>query len=314
MLGDSPVKERSIGLFLHTRRNDYQRLQEADAVSTAHRLKLPLQVQFAENDATVQSQQIYAFVRTYAPGSAVIVEGVSDDPLKLALRYAASSAMPCFLLHRSPTYLTDLRREFPSLAMGVVTADQKDIGRIQGRQFDTLLTGSGSMLYVLGPSGSSAATDRLAGMKEVVDRSGIKYQTLSGDWTEGSSERALNTWLRTAGAGKGLALVGCQNDAMALGALRALSMSAAMLGRPELAKVGVTGVDGLPDHGVEFVDAQRFLATVVVPPVAGQALELVHRSWTTPSFVPPPVVFLPVRSYPELSRLSGRIALARGRR
>ena len=303
------MKDQSIGLFLLTRQNDYQRLQEKDAVTTAHRLKVPLEVHFAENDAYVQAQQIFAFVHSHPAGSALVVEPVGDSALKPAIRHAALAGMSWFLLHRSVAFVSELRREFPATLMSLVAADQKEIGRVQGKQFDMMLGGSGSILYVHGPAASSAATERFAGMKEIIDRTSIKYQMVYGDWTEESGEKAVSSWLFGPGANVSLRLVACQNDAMAVGALRALSRGAAMLGRADLARLEVTGVDGLADHGLQLVDRKRLAATIVMPPVAGRAIELIHQAWTTAGFVPPAVVLAPVRSYPDITRLSVRVPL-----
>jgi len=88
---------------------------------------------------------------------------------------------------------------------------------------------------------------------------------------------------------------------MAAGAARALPRAAAMLGRDDLGKVSVTGVDGTPEHGIPLVDRQRLAATVIMPPADGHAIELVHQTWSTPGFSPPVLVRQSVRSYPELA-------------
>src|SRR5262249_32462871 len=161
-----------------------------------------------------------------------------------------------------------------------VTADHKEIGRIQGKQFISLLRGRGGLLYVCGPQGASAANDRLAGMKEVIAGSPIVCHVVHGDWTEKSGEATVSRWLKDLDPATTIQLVGCQNDAMATGALRALPRAAAMLGRDDL-RVPVTGVDGTPEHGIPLVDRKRLAATVIMPPAAGHAIELVHQTWTT---------------------------------
>jgi ABC-type sugar transport system substrate-binding protein len=301
------MKEKTAGLFLLTRQNDYQRLQETAAVAMAQHLKLPLQVHFAENDARVQAEAVYAFIHAHPAGSAVLVEPVNDAAVEPAARHAARAGMGWILLNRTNAYLHGLRLEFPSLPIGVVTADQKEIGRIQGKQFEALLRGKGTMLYVCGPAGASAANDRLAGMREVLDTTQIRHVAIFGDWTESGAEKAVSSWLKGAGASTPVQLVGCQNDAMAAGALRALA-SAAIADRPGLAQTPVTGVDGNPQFGVPLVDRRRLAATVMMPPVAGQAVELIHAAWHKPDFSVPAVTKLPVRSYPEIGSVTLRAA------
>jgi len=301
------MKDKTAGLFLLTRQNDYQRLQETAAVAMAQHLKLPLEVHFAENDARVQAQAVYGFIHAHPAGSAVIIEPVNDAAIEQMARHAVRAGIGWLLLNRTNGYMHALRLEFPSLPIGTVTADQKEIGRIQAKQFEALLRGKGTVLYVCGPTGASAASDRLAGMREVLDTTQIRHVPTHGDWTEQGAEKAVSTWLRGAGASTPIHLVGCQNDAMAAGALRALA-SAAILGRPGLAQTPVTGVDGNPQFGVDLVDRKRLAATVVMPPVAGQAIELIYGAWHKPDFSLPAVVRLPVRSYPEIGSVTLRAA------
>jgi len=295
------MKDRTIGLFLLARQNEYQRLQEAAASAMAHHLKTPLDVHFSESDAFVQTEQIYAFIHAHPPGSVLVVESVVDESLEPVARHAALAGMGWYLLHRIVAYMDLLRREFPALPIGTVTSDQKEIGRIQGKHFEALLSGKGAVLYLQGPAGSSIAADRLAGMKEVIDSTRITYQLIRGDWSEESGEAAVSKWLEESGARTHVQLLGCQNDAMAVGAMRALARGLVASGRRDLGTVLVTGVDGNPDYGIPLVDRKRLAATVIMPPAAGQAVQLIHEAWTKPGFSPPPIVRLPVRSYPDLS-------------
>jgi ABC-type sugar transport system substrate-binding protein len=300
------MKDRTIGLFLLARQNEYQRLQEAAATAMAHHLKTPLDVHFSESNAYIQTKQIFDFVHAHPAGSALIVESVIDDALEPVARHAALAGMGWCLVHRIVGYMDRLRREFPALPIGTVTSDQKEIGRIQGKHFEALLSGKGTVLYVQGPDGSSIAADRLAGMRDVIDRTSIKYELVRGDWSEQSGEEAVSSWLGDkAGHGR-VQLVGCQNDAMAAGALRALARAAASHGQRDLDAVPVTGVDGNPDYGIPLVDRKRLAATVIMPPATGQVVQLIHEAWTTPGFAPPAITRLPVRSYPELGLVALR--------
>jgi ABC-type sugar transport system substrate-binding protein len=299
------MKDRTIGVFLLARENEYQRLQEAAARETGHRLGVPLDVYFSD-DAYVQTKQIYDFVHAHPAGSALIVESVVDETLAPVARHAALAGMGWYLLHRIVAYMDQLRREFPALPIGTVTSDQRQIGRLQGQHFAALLGSEGLVLYVQGPAGSTIAVDRLVGMRDAISSTALKHQLVRGDWSEQSGEAAVAKWLEERPARSQLKLVGCQNDAMAVGALRALARAAIAYKLPELSSLPVTGVDGNPEYGIALVNRQRLAATVVMPPAAGKAVELIHEAWTTPGFVPPPIRQLPVRSYPELSALAQR--------
>jgi ABC-type sugar transport system substrate-binding protein len=301
------MKDKTAGLFLLTRQNDYQRLQETAAIAMAQQLRLPLEVHFAENDPRVQAQAVYKFIHAQRAGSAVLIEPVSDTAIEQMARHAALAGIGWLLLNRTNGYMHALRLEFPTIPIATVTADQREIGRIQGKQFEALLRGKGTVLYVCGPVAASATSDRLAGMREVLDTTPIRYVSVFADWTEQGAEKTVSAWLKGAGASTPIQLVGCQNDAMAAGALRALA-GASTSGRPGLAQTPVTGVDGNPHFGIDLVDRKRLAATVVMPPVAGHAIELLHSAWNKSDFSIPLVVRLPVRSYPEIGSVTLRAA------
>jgi ABC-type sugar transport system substrate-binding protein len=292
------MKDRTIGLFLLARQNEYQRLQEASATAMAHHLKTPLDVYFSESNSYVQTKQIYDFIHAHPAGSALVVESVVDEALEPVARHAVLAGMGWYLLHRIVPYMDHLRREFPKLPIGTVTSDQKEIGRIQGKHFEALLQGKGTVLYVQGPSGSSIAADRFSGMREVIEGTSIAYHLVRGDWSEESGEAAVSKWLENNRAGSPFQLLGCQNDAMAVGAMRALSRVAAS-GQRDLGSVLVTGVDGNPEYGIPLVDRKRLAATIIMPPAAGHAVQVIHEAWTT-GHAAPAIVRLPVRSYPDL--------------
>jgi hypothetical protein len=62
------------------------------------------------------------------------------------------------------------------------------------------------------------------------------------------------------------------------------------------------GVDGLPRTGQAFVNRGLLIATVVVPPVAGLALEAVVKAITTQT-QPPDLHLIPSCSYPAIESL-----------
>jgi ribose transport system substrate-binding protein len=256
-----------------------------------------------------QTKQIYDFVHTKPAGSALIVESVVDEPLAPVARHAVLAGMGWYLLHRVVPYLDRLRREFPRIPIGSVTSDQREIGRIQGSHFMTLLGGRGVVLYVQGPAGSSIAADRLAGVRDAVGAKPIQLHLVRGDWSEQGGEAAVAQWLDQNTTRADLKLVGCQNDAMGAGAGRALGRAAIMHKLPQLDTLPVTGVDGNPDYGITLVTRRRLAATVVMPPAAGRAIEVVHEAWAS-GLIAPPIVQLPVHSYPDLALLAARVSRA----
>jgi ABC-type sugar transport system substrate-binding protein len=178
--------------------------------------------------------------------------------------------------------------------------DQKEVGRIQGRQCRALLPGGGHALCIQGPAGSTATLDRLAGLEETLG-AGFEVRTLNGDWTEASGEKAVTSWLRLKTAGAfSPDIVVSQNDSMAAGARKALREH-----HREWGSLPFLGCDGLPDGGQRMVAQGDLAATVITPSNTGPAIEIVFR-WLRTQQMPSREVLLPPRSHPPEDRIRPR--------
>jgi ABC-type sugar transport system substrate-binding protein len=284
---------------------EFQRMQAEDARSAAREGGLDLEVLYAENNAVVQIQQLYPVV--HAPADrrphVVIVHTVAGEGLERLARSAVQAGIGWILLNRRVAYLDELRRQQPQLPIGMIGADNLEIGRIQGRQFQALVPNGGLVLYIQGPADTSAAQDRLAGAEEVCGRR-IHLKVLEGQWTEASGEQAISQWLHLKQFQTSPPrLIGCQNDAMAEGARRALQAAAAKY--PSLAKVPITGVDGLLDGGRRHVDQGTLAATVITPSNTGPAIRLLIDTLQGRASFPREQLLTP-SSYPDLSELGAR--------
>ncbi len=151
------------------------------------------------------------------------------------------------------------------------------MGRIQGRQFAALAK-QGNVLYIEGPSGGGAAAAlRTKGMLSVKP-AGLELKVLKGDWTERSGHHAIKSWLSLSTSRKlDIRVVGCQNDAMAMGARKAFGELPGAQERERWLKVPFTGCDGVTKTGQEWVRRGLLTATVVTPPTAGLALEILVK-------------------------------------
>jgi ribose transport system substrate-binding protein len=281
---------------------EFQQLQAKDARETAARLGLEVEVAFAEGHAVVQIQQLFKHI--HAPEAerpvAIVVEAATGEGLERVARNAVKAGIGWILVNARVSYVDELRQAHPGLPIAMLGADQREVGRIQGRQCRALLPSGGNVLCVQGPADSSVTLDRFEGLKEALG-TGFELRGLNGEWTEASGEKAIVTWLRlkTAEAFRP-DLVACQNDSMAAGARQAL-----LLHRREWGSVPFLGCDGLPDGGQKMVTHGRLAATVVTPSNTGPALELVAR-WLQTKQVPPREVRLSSRSHPPEDRLRPR--------
>jgi ABC-type sugar transport system substrate-binding protein len=280
-------------------------LQETDAVAVARRLKIPLETRFADNSVDTQIEQIGTFLQSCSSSSMAVIEAVDDESLADLAHTAVRAGIGWLLLQRVAQYLRPLRSAFPTATISTISADHEEIGRLQGKQALALLRGRGTVLYVRGPQTASSAADRLRGFLEVASGAAITHHVVSADWTEAGSEKLVSNWFMSSENAGGVQLISCQNDAMAMGAIRGAARAAAIARHPEWTSLPVTGVDGNPDFGKLMVDQQRLAATVLMPSAAGRAIELINDLWTVPRFSPPVIVRLAVQSYPDLAQVIG---------
>jgi ribose transport system substrate-binding protein len=188
-----------------------------------------------------------------------------------------------------------------------VTADQKEIGRQQARQFAAVLPdGRGDVLYVQGRQNSFATKERMMGLLEELPRTGgvrLNGYRVYGDWSPESVQPAIESWAKLGGKIDWIQAAGAQNDDMAL-ALAALLHGG---GR----SIPVIGVDGL-NTGRQAVARGTLAGTVVQPLGVGHAL----RVFRDLSMGRPPQklipqdgnIVLPPESYPPLDELRRRSA------
>jgi ABC-type sugar transport system substrate-binding protein len=268
--------KRKVAVGLLSDQQEFQVLQARDAEAAARRNDLEIEVVYADMNPLEQIHQLFRFIHAPAEDrpAAIVVETVVGEGLERVARNAVQAGIAWVLLNRNVPYLKELREKHPEVLVGAVGTDQLEVGRIQGRQFKVLLPSGGNVLYLQGPSDTSAAQERLRGAQETIAGTGIELHVLSGQWTEASGEKAVRGWLRLKSSDTlPPDLVGSQNDAMALGARRAIESLA-----PERASVPFTGCDGLPEGGQRLVREGKLAATVVTPSNTGPALDLVAKA------------------------------------
>jgi ribose transport system substrate-binding protein len=294
------MKRLNIVLALVTRDNDYQREQAAVGEAAARRLGVDLRIVYAEGDAIAQTRQLLALVRPGATNrpDAIIVEPIGTSMPQVA-KTTVAAGVGWVVLNREVTDLGALRKG-ASVPIGCVDRDNVEVGRIQARQMAALLPSGGTVLYIEGPV-AEVARQRRAGLDEVKPAN-IEVKTLRGRWTEESGFQLLTSRLQLQWSqAPDVQLIGSQNDAMAMGARRAIEGLTAAQQREQWLKVPFTGCDGVPSSGQAWVRQGLLTATVITPVLAGVALDLLVRAFNTSTQMPevtitPPTAFPP----PEL--------------
>jgi ribose transport system substrate-binding protein len=292
------MKKLKFLVSLTTNDNDYQIEQANSADQVARKLGVDVQIIYAENDAINQSTQILKVIQA-APEfhpAAIIFEPVGGTALPQVARAAASAGIGWAVLNRDANYINELRAITHAPVFNL-SSDHVEIGRIQSRQIAALLPKGGSILYIQGPSENSAAKERTAGMLEGKPVN-IQVIFLKGQWTEESSRRSVQSWLKLSTSRKApVDLIAAQDDSMAIGARKGFQELPNELERERWLALPFIGCDGLPKTGQSWVRSGLLTATVFVPPNAGQAIEMIvdsiqnkkplpERALTAPSSVP----------------------------
>lgn len=299
------MKKLSVLVALITQDNDFQQEQAAVAETTAHKLDLDLKIIYAENDGVNQSLQLVQAIQV-SPDlrpDAIVVEPVGTAMPQVA-NAAAVAGIGWVVLNRTVDYISELRRKCscPVFSLG---SNNENVGRIQGEQFNALMPAGGNVLYVEGPSTSEAARERTIGMLGV-KRQDIAVKALKGDWTDTGAYNAVKSWLRLSTSKElKIAVVGCQNDAMALGARRAIQESVEGSERERMLNLPFTGCDGVPSKGQTYVQRRTLAATVVTPPMTGQALEMLTAAIRS-KIQPAAHTFTVAASFPPINELSAK--------
>jgi len=297
------VNKLRIFVSLITEGNDYQQEQAATARTAARDLGVDVEIAFADGDSITQSTQILKSIQAdpVLRSSAVIVEPVGGTGLPQVAKAANAVGIGWGLLNREADYIAELRRGSQTPTF-VVTSDHVEIGSIQAKQLAAMLPDGGSVLYILGPTESAAARDRKAGF-EAACPNNVQILSVRGKWTEESSHNSVTTWLKLGGAAKAsVRAIVAQNDAMAMGARNAFEKCGDPQERVKWLSLPFTGCDGLAKTGQAWVRQGLLAATVITPPMAGLAVQLMTAALRTGKMVPMRTV-TQLESYPPIEKL-----------
>lgn len=298
------MENLNVVIALTTRQNDYQAEQAQSAIEAANRQGIKINIIYADGDAVNQSQQLVKIIqdRNSRP-SAILVEPIGT-PMPQVAKAAVAAGIGWGILNREAEYIPELRRT-ASVPVFAVSPDQEEVGKIQGKQLAAIAT-DGNVLYVEGPSTSSAASLRSKGMLSTKP-AGVELKMLKGDWSEASAQHSVKSWLSLSTSRQlQIRAVVCQNDAMAMGARKAFA-DLTDADRDQWLDTPFLGCDGVTKTGQEWVRAGHLRATVVIPPMAGLALEMLANALSSGSMPPERTVCAP-RSFPEFAEIIAKRA------
>ena len=299
MFPDSNPQGPRILVGLVSENNDYQKAQAQAAEDAANANLASVEMVYCNGDAVEQSQQLLQ--RVLAKSDESKISGIIVQPVGTSLRQVAQAAAAAgigwVILHREVEYFSELRAKH-SVPIFAVSSDHKEEGHIHAMQLAALLPKGGRVLYITGPNVDSVAQKRADGINHSKPAN-IQLLTMRGNWSVESGHKAVLSWWKlSTSKQQPIDAVVAQNDAMALGAKQALQELAEEI----LAKVFVIGCDGVPESGQLWVKKGDLKATVIVPVVAGVAVEMLVKGIKEKRTFPEQTVIAPT-SYPNLTEL-----------
>lgn len=117
----------------------------------------------------------------------------------------------------------------------------------------------------------------------------------------------LHTVLKKLSADQSLlaAIVGCQYDGIAIGAIKAFQGHGDSVERQKWSNIPFTGVDGLRDEGQAWVDRGMLAATILTPTTTQLGMQMIIDALKK-GIQPPERTLMDLKSYPSLDQLAFR--------
>ncbi len=303
------MKKLKFLVSLRDEDNPYQKQNETAARDAAHRLGVDAEILYANNDAITQSEQLLNVIQSPKDlrPDGIVCAPVGTTLMRVA-QYAAAAGIGWGLLNREGDYIEELRKAYES-PMFSVSPDQAEIGRIQGRQIGALLREGGMVLYLIGPSGNHISEQRLTWM-QTAKPANVQVRTLTGDWTELGGFKAVTRWLQLRTSHEApVSLIAGQNDDMAMGARRAFEEQTTGVLRQRWLNLPYIGCDCCPGAGKEWIRRGLLTASIINPPTAGLALELMVKAVQAKSQAPERTAVDP-ESFPAVEKLTATLTHA----
>jgi ribose transport system substrate-binding protein len=296
------MEKLNVLVSLITEDNDYQREQALAARAAAQKLGANVEIIYANNDAVQQTLQILQFIQQPAKRpDAILVEPIGTGMPQVA-KAAVSAGIAWGLINTGADYLAGLRRH-AMVPVFAVMSDNEQIGKIQGQQITALLGDVGCVLSIEGPGIREVARLRTKGMMASKPAT-VMVKSLKGDWTQRGGYHAVKSWLSlSTSRDMNIGMIACQNDDMAMGARRAFEELPDMQQRDQFLRLPIIGCDGVEKAGLTWVRQGRLTATVVSPPIMGDAMQMLFASRKNGS-QPQEVTLIAPNSFPPLAEIA----------
>jgi ribose transport system substrate-binding protein len=257
----------------------YQLLQQEAAIAEAKNAAVNAEIIFAPGFDHLRVIRKRLGDTSAPPVDAVVVEPGSVSSTGLILKDLKGKT-GLVLLNAWSAEVENYATGWGKHPFGTVSVDHTRLGQVQGKQVTALLPQGGHVLCVTGPQRSSAAQERLEGLKSSLRSDVTLYETGAGGWTESDGAAAFDSWygLFKTRSFK-VDVIAAQSDELAVGARNACEALPNPAHREMLSKAHFLGVDACPAFGRRLVDQGKLKASVTTPANTAEAIRALRRFW-----------------------------------
>jgi ribose transport system substrate-binding protein len=240
------AKTTPIGMILSTLNNPFFVTLKDGAAAQAKKLGYELIVLDSQNDSAKESSNMEDLIQQKV--GAILVNPVDSDAVVNAVKAANAAKIPVLTIDRTAN---------GGNVVTHIASDNVAGGKMAGEYIAKLLKGKGKVVEIQGTPGASAARDRGKGFDAVIAKNpGIKI--VAQQEAGFDRQKGLTVMENILQAQPEINAIFCQNDEMALGALKAIQ-SAKRTG------IIIVGFDAT-DDAVKAVNDGLMAATVAQQP------------------------------------------------
>jgi ribose transport system substrate-binding protein/inositol transport system substrate-binding protein len=240
--GQGAAKKVRIALVMSHLTNSFTTTFSQAAKAEAEKDGAELTIFDGKQDQATQNSAVETAVTQQYDG--IMVEPVSVDGVKPAVQAANQANIPIMTAVQK---MTD-----QSLAKAFVGGDDQAAGKMQMEKAVQAIGAKGNIAILWGPMGSDSQLNRKKGYDEVLGQN-PEVKTVfdsSANWDTDQGLKLMENWLQT---GKQIDYVVAQNDAMAIGAAKAI--------QDAQLKTPVSGIDATPE-GLQAITDGRLVGSV----------------------------------------------------
>lgn len=242
----STNEEIKIAYFAPHQNNEYQISLREAAEAAAKKAGVACTVYVADNDAATQVSQIEQAISAGIKG--ILIDPVSNEGIAAGVSAAKKAGVPFVTVHESVAQQDD--------CTAFVGSDLRTGGKLKMEQVMKDFPDGANLAVLYGPLGQTAQLQITDGYKDALEAANKvdDYKYVCEDAANWNAEDALEKVSNWLSAGKKFDAIVCNNDGMAIGALRAVEAA-------KITDIKIYGLDAQQDVLAE-IKKDKIRATI----------------------------------------------------